>query len=89
MIRSSCSRRPAATPRTAARLVVIALVKACVTQFGELPQLARILGAGIAVGEVLAEIELERLSEPRRLRHRLRVLREARGHRRRGGEHVS
>ena len=89
MIRSSCSSRADRLVAHRARLVVVALVKTRAAQLRELAQLARILGARVAVGEVAAEVELERLRQPHRLRDRLRVLREARRHRRRRGEHMA
>ena len=89
MIRSSCSSRADRLPAHRARLVVVALVQTRTAQFRELVQLARVLGARVAVGEVLAEVELERLRQPHRLRDRLRILREARRHRRRRGEHMA
>ena len=88
MILSSCSSRATATSRTAGWSCV-ALVQAGAAELRELPQLERILGAGIAVGEVAAEVELERLGQPRGFRDGLRILGEPRRHRRRRGQNVA
>ncbi len=58
-------------------------------QLDELAHRLVVLGAGIAVAEVAAQIEPQALGQPRRLGDRLRVLGEARRHRRRRGEHVA
>jgi hypothetical protein len=48
-----------------------------------------VLGAGIAVAEVRAQVEAQAVGEPARLGHRLGMVLEAGRHRRRGGEHVA
>ena len=47
----------------------------------------RVLGAGVAVAELRGEVEAQALGQPRGLGHRLGVLGEARGHRRRRRQH--
>ena len=58
-------------------------------QLGQLAHRLGVLRSRIAIAEVAAQVEPQPLGQPRRLRHRLRVLREAAGHRRRRGQHVA
>ena len=63
-------------------------MQACAAELRELTQLERVLGAGIAVGEIAAEVELERLGQPGGLRDGLGILGESRRHRCRRGQDV-
>ena len=47
-----------------------------------------VVGVGIAVAEVLGQVEGQRLRQPPRLGHRIGMVLKARGHRRRRGQHV-
>ena len=87
MTRSSSSRRTArlGAVRAAGR---VALVEARLADLGERAVGAGVLGARIAVAEVLGEVEGQRLGEARGLGDRLGMVGEARGHRLRGREHV-
>ena len=66
----------------------VALVEARRADLGERAARGRVLGSGVAVAEVAAEVEGQRLGEPRGLRDRLGMVGEARRHRLRGAEHV-
>ena len=66
----------------------VALLEALRAQLGERAVGRRVLGAGVAVAEVLAEVEGQAVGERERLGDRARVVLEARRHRLRGGEHV-
>ena len=67
----------------------VALVDLRPAQLGQLAVGVRVLGAGVAVAEVDRQVEAQPVGERGRLRHRLGVVREARRHRRRRGEHVA
>ena len=69
--------------------VAVAVLQPRPAKLGELAHRLGVLGARIAIPEVTAQIEPQPLGQPRGLRHRLRVLRKAAGHRRRRGQHVA
>jgi len=71
------------------RLVGVAVVHLRGAQLGQAARGVRVLGPRVAVAEVVEEVEPQPLRQPPRLRHRLGVLREARGHRLRRGEEVA
>ena len=66
----------------------VALVHARPAELGQASVGGRVLGAGVAVAEVLGEVEPEALGQPHRLGHRVRVLAEALGHPLGRGQHV-
>ena len=68
--------------------VGIAVLQPGGAQLGQAARRRGVLRAGVAVAEVLAEIEVELLRETCGLGHRVGVVAEARGHGLRGGEHV-
>ena len=72
----------------ARRLAGVAVVQPCRAQLGQAARGVRVLGARVAVAEVVEEVEPQPLRQPPCLGDRLGVLREARGHRLRRGEHV-
>ena len=66
----------------------VALLEALRAQLGERAVGLRVIRAGVAVAEVLAEIEGQAVGERARLGDRARVVLEARRHRLRRGEHM-
>ena len=73
---------PQRVPRRVARL------EAGAGDLGERAIAVVVLGAGVAVAEVVREVERQRLGEPGGLRDRVGMVREARGHRRGRGQDV-
>ena len=66
----------------------VALPQLRPAQLGELAERLLVVGPRVAVPEVGAQVEPQAGGQLARLRHRLRVLGEARGHRLRRGQHV-
>jgi hypothetical protein len=67
---------------------LVALAQACTAELGEASPSVWVLDAGVAVAEVRGEVEAQLLGERCTVRKRLRIIGEARCHRRRRGEHV-
>ena len=71
------------------RPMPIPLRKAHAAQRGQLAHRLCVLRAGIAVAEIRAQVELQPFAHPGCLRHRFRILREARGHGLGRSQHVA
>ena len=67
-------------------LARVAVIEPGPADLGQRPVGAGVLRARVAVAEVAGEVEAEPLGDPRALRDRVGVVREAGGHRRRRGE---
>ena len=80
IVASSLSSFPSASAADAAVQVAVALAEPHPADLGELAVGARVLRAGIAVAELLGQVEAQPLGEAQGLGDRLGVLGEARRH---------